>query len=233
MSSSQDDNNSSQQTIDDIFSHDPDCKYDHPIPDPKSLDHIIDSTIDSYPSSITREFIEKIIHQPLHVLLIPSHKCKSPYAFHHHLNSRTLFKRDYVNLIHKEILSPKPKLSANPIIVSCTNLSSSSPSSSRPSSGRNLNNLNNYSYSSSTKTLDQEINILASLWGESSQEVKQVYEILEKCSEKIHEYMFKANRVEKEKEETARRKVFESTLPSQSWNHHQHTSTSDSNTFDD
>ncbi|PKC71588.1 hypothetical protein RhiirA1_531896 [Rhizophagus irregularis] len=205
-SSSQDDNNTSQQTIDDIYSHDPDCKYDHPIPDPKSLDHIIDSTIDSYPSSITREFIEKTINQPLHGLLIPSHKCKSPYAFHHHLSARTLFKRDYINLIHKEILSPKPKLSANPIVASCTNISPST-SISRPNS--------------------------ASLWGESSQETKQVYEILEKCSERIHEYMFKANRVEKEKEESARRKIFESTLPSQSWNHHQDTSTSDSNILDD
>ncbi|PKY19818.1 hypothetical protein RhiirB3_432978 [Rhizophagus irregularis] len=228
-SSSQDDNNTSQQTIDDIYSHDPDCKYDHPIPDPKSLDHIIDSTIDSYPSSITREFIEKTINQPLHGLLIPSHKCKSPYAFHHHLSARTLFKRDYINLIHKEILSPKPKLSANPIVASCTNISPST-SISRPNSGRNLNG---YSSTSSTKTLDQEINILASLWGESSQETKQVYEILEKCSERIHEYMFKANRVEKEKDESARRKIFESTLPSQSWNHHQDTSTSDSNILDD
>jgi hypothetical protein len=25
--------NSTQQTIDEIYSHDPDCKYDHPIPD--------------------------------------------------------------------------------------------------------------------------------------------------------------------------------------------------------
>jgi hypothetical protein len=221
--------NSTQQTIDEIYSHDPDCKYDHPIPDSISLDHIIDSTIDSYPSSITREFIEKTVHQPLHSLLMPSHKCKSPYAFHHHLNARTLFKRDFINIIHKEILSSKPKLSVSPITAaSCTNLSSS-PSSSRPNSGRNLNN---YSYpaTSSTKTLDQEINILASLWGESTQETKQVYEILERCSERIHEYMFKANRVEKEKEENARRKIFlESTLNSQSLD----IITTDSNTFDE
>ncbi|GBC01405.1 hypothetical protein RclHR1_04180012 [Rhizophagus clarus] len=206
------DNSTQQQTIDDIYSHDPDCKYDHPIPDPISLDHIIDSTIDSYPSTITRGIIEKTIHQPLHSLLIPSHKCKSPYAFHHHLNARTLFKRDYINIIHKEILSPKPKSSASPISASATNLSSVASSSSRPPSGRQLN-----TSTSSNITLDQEINILASLWGESSQEVKQVYEILERCSERIHEYMFKANRLEKEKEENARKKIlFETTTsPSQ------------------
>src|SRR5688572_13668486 len=100
-------------TVVDIYSHDPDCELDHPIPDSDTLNDIIDSVIDSHSSSnpsmtrITREFIENTTHQPLHSLLIPSHKCKSPLVFHQHLNARTLFKLDYINIIHKEILSPK------------------------------------------------------------------------------------------------------------------------------
>ncbi|RIA87695.1 hypothetical protein C1645_807163 [Glomus cerebriforme] len=187
---------------------------------------------DSFSSSnapITRELIENTIHQPLHSLLIPAHKCKSPYAFHHHLSARTIFKRDYLNIIHKEILSPKPKVSTSPTSSSFINICTSS---SRPSS--------KYSYTSSpsasTKILDQEINILASLWGDSPQDVKQIYELLEKCSEKIHEYMFKANRIEKEREQIARKRNSFETIPfqlSNIFNQQQNIITTDSKSVDE
>ena len=141
-----------------------------------------------------RESIEDIIHLPLHFLLIPAHKCKSPLAFHHHSNARTLFKQDYINIIHKELLTPK--LQNYPTTTCISNSSTTWPGS-----------VNKIAYSfasppsssiSSSKTLDQEINILASLWSESTQEVKHMYEVLEKCSEKIYEYMFQVNRTKKE-----------------------------------
>src|SRR3954454_20595219 len=94
----------SPSTTVDVYSHDPDCKFDHPIPDSETLDNIINSVIESHYSSntsitrTTREFIENTIHQPLHSLLIPSHKCKSPLVFQQHLSARTIFKIDYLNI---------------------------------------------------------------------------------------------------------------------------------------
>ena len=98
----------------DIYSYDLDCKFDHPIPDATTLNHIINSVIESHnsynssnASIMCDESIEDTIHLPLHFLLIPAYKCKSPLAFHHHSNARTLFKQDYINIIHKELLTPK------------------------------------------------------------------------------------------------------------------------------
>src|ERR1043165_4249379 len=131
MSSSSSPTSNSPPPSHSVYSHDSDCEFEHPIPDADTLDNIINSVIDSYSSPnssisrITREFIEKTIHEPLHSLLIPSHKCKSPFVFHQHLNARTLFKLDYINIIQKEILSPKQKLTSNPIPPSCTTPSSS------------------------------------------------------------------------------------------------------------
>ncbi|CAG8447163.1 7355_t:CDS:1 [Funneliformis mosseae] len=169
-------------TRNDIYFHEPDCKFDHLIPNPDILDIIINNVIDSYSTTnakITREFIEDTIKQPLHALLIPPHKCKSPFAYHHHSNARTLFKQDYINIIHKEISHTNEHIS-------------------RPNSIKKMYSLT----STSSSQTDREINMLASLWSESSAEVRQVYEVLEMCSEKVHEYMFKANRVKKEHEKS-------------------------------
>ncbi|CAI2167120.1 16121_t:CDS:1 [Funneliformis geosporum] len=174
---------------DDMYLHEPDCNIVHPIPNSNDLDLIINKVIDSSNTNITREFIEDTINQPLHALLIPSHKCKSPFVYHQHSNARTLFKQDYINIIHKEISqSQHQKISSSPI-----------EHNSRPNSNNSIKGMYSLTTTSSSKT-DQEINMLASLWSGYSAEVRQVYEVLEKCSEKVHEYMFKANQVKKEKE---------------------------------